>query len=364
MAGTSENQARRRGHRVAALGGGHGLYASLSALRQLDCDITAIVTVADDGGSSGRIRRELPVLPPGDLRMALAALAQGGLSGRVVGGTAGLPTQGGLTGPGALGNETAGSELAWTDILQHRIGGSGALAGHPIGNLLLTGLLELRADPVAALADLAELVSAQGSVLPMSALPLDLSARVASIDPDDPVRERVIRGQSSIAATAGKVLSIELIPPDAPACPEAVRAIEQADTVVLGPGSWFTSVIPHLLVPELAAALSETSARVVIILNLEPQVGETDDFSAVDHLEVLRQHCPSLHIDAVVADSELVSQPRTLTRYATSIGARVVLAPVAATDSGARHDPTKLGHALAAAAELSRKTQRQADRAV
>ncbi len=163
--------------RVVALGGGHGLSASLAALRLLDAEITAVVTVADDGGSSGRIRRELGVLPPGDLRMALAALAEGNVA------------------------ETDGSP--WSRVLQHRLGGIGALAGHPIGNLLLTGLMELHTDPVHALDELARLVGAAGRVLPMAVQPLDLIAEVASVDRDAPVQLRRIRGQSAIASTAG-----------------------------------------------------------------------------------------------------------------------------------------------------------------
>jgi uncharacterized cofD-like protein len=312
---------------VVALGGGHGLFASLSALRLLDADITAVVTVADDGGSSGRIRRELGVLPPGDLRMALAALADGS-------------TEDGIS--------------DWSTVLQHRIGGSGVLAGHPIGNLLLTGLMELYTDPVAALDELARLVGARGRVLPMAVRPLDLIAEVASVDRDDPVQLRRIRGQSAIAATAGRVTSITLVPPDAPACPEAVQAILHADVVILGPGSWFTSVIPHLLVPGLAAALTLTSARRVTILNLEPQAGETDGFSPEEHLRALREHCPRLKVDVVIADSGSVLDPRGLRRYTDSAGARLVLAPVAATEQ-ARHDPVMLSLALADAAGLNQE---------
>ncbi|HZE48011.1 MAG TPA: uridine diphosphate-N-acetylglucosamine-binding protein YvcK, partial [Jatrophihabitantaceae bacterium] len=212
--------------RAVALGGGHGLYASLSALRLLTTDLTAVVTVADDGGSSGRIRRELGTLPPGDLRMALRALA----------GTSELDER-------------------WAELLQHRFGGSGALAGHAVGNLLLTGFLERYGDPVAALAQVASLVGAVGRVLPMSPVPLDLIAEVDRFDPDDPVRVRRIRGQSSIASTPGRVRSIRLLPTGAPACASAVDAVREADVVVLGPGSWFTSVIPHLLLHELGKAI-------------------------------------------------------------------------------------------------------------
>ena len=317
--------------RIVALGGGHGLYASLSALRLLDVDVTAVVTVADDGGSSGRIRRELGLLPPGDLRMALSALATGWLAGD---------------------NPAAG--LPWSTVLQHRMGGGGALAGHPIGNLLLTGLMELHDDAVTALDAVADLVGARGRVLPMSPRPLDLMAEVTSVDPDDAIQFRRIRGQSAIAATAGRVKSVRLLPDDAPACPEAVQAILRADAVILGPGSWFTSVIPHLLVRELAAALTTTDAALLTVLNLEPQVGETDGFSPEEHLRVLREHCPRLQVDVVIADQDAVLDRRSLQSYTDSTGARLLLAPIAASDARARHDPCKLSLAVAEAAGLNR----------
>jgi uncharacterized cofD-like protein len=302
--------------RVVALGGGHGLHASLSALRRLPVDITAVVTVADDGGSSGRIRREFAILPPGDLRMALAALCGSGTE-----------------------------HARWGRLLQHRFGGSGGLAGHPVGNLLLTGLLDDRCDPVEALAAVGALVGAVGRVLPMSPVPLDLTAEVDHLDPDRPSRSRTIRGQSSIASTPGRVRSVRVLPPEAPACAEAVAAVREADVVVLGPGSWFTSVVPHLLLPELRAALVTTSAQIVVTLNLV-QSGETEDFSPLDLLQVLRDHAPGLTIDTVVADRNAVVDPDSLHRFATSIAARVVFADLAAHDGTPRHDPVQLATAF------------------
>jgi uncharacterized cofD-like protein len=302
--------------RVVALGGGHGLAASLAALRRLTPEVTAVVTVADDGGSSGRLRRELGALPPGDLRMALAALAGDDDWGRT-----------------------------WADVLQHRFGGTGALAGHPVGNLLLTGLAETLGEPVPALDMVARMVGAVGRVLPMSPQPLEIAAEVTGLDDADPARVRRIRGQVAVATTVGHVASVSLVPPAPPACPEAVQAVEAADLVVLGPGSWFTSVLPHVLVPGLLDALAATPARRVVALNLAAQPGETSGFSPQQHLEVLAAHAPGFRVDAVVADTHAVSDARGLMSGVSALGARLVLAPVAAGDGTPRHDPERLAAA-------------------
>jgi len=302
--------------RVVALGGGHGLAASLAALRELTPHVTAVVTVADDGGSSGRLRRELGAVPPGDLRMALAALAGDDERGRT-----------------------------WARLLQHRFGGTGALAGHPVGNLLLAGLAETLGDPVAALDVVADMVHAVGRVLPMSRQPLEIAADVVGLDDTDPARVCRIRGQVAVATTVGRVVSVMLVPPAPPACAEAVAAVTAADLVVLGPGSWFTSVLPHLLVPDLLAALADTPARRVVALNLAAQPGETAGFSPQQHLEVLAAHAPGLKVDAVVADTAAVADAHGLMSGVSALGARLLLAPVAAGDGTARHDPRRLAAA-------------------
>ncbi|MDQ3464211.1 MAG: uridine diphosphate-N-acetylglucosamine-binding protein YvcK [Actinomycetota bacterium] len=308
-----------RDPKVVALGGGHGLSTSLAALRQLTRELCAVVTVADDGGSSGRIRRELGVLPPGDLRMALATLS---------------------------GSGDGCERLA--ALLQHRFGGSGALAGHPVGNLIITGLMELlNGDAVEALATVGRMVGAQGRVLPMSPVPLEIVAMVSGIDPDHPSDVRRIRGQVAVATTPGRVLSVALMPERPPACPEAVAAIRAADAVVLGPGSWFTSVLPHVLVPGLLDAMVRTEARIVVTLNLAPQPGETEGFSPQELLDALYRHAPKLLIHTVLADEEAVIDRRGLTDTVHARGARLVLAPVAAADGSARHDPDRLAAALA-----------------
>ncbi|KWX04398.1 hypothetical protein TH66_07300 [Carbonactinospora thermoautotrophica] len=302
--------------RVAALGGGHGLAASLSALRRLTEDLTAIVTVADDGGSSGRLRAEFGVLPPGDLRKALAALC---------------------------GDDEWGQ--TWARVVQHRFASSGPLHGHAVGNLLIVALWELLRDQVTALEWVGRLLGVRGRVLPMAGVPLDIEASVRGVDPARPDEITLVRGQAQVATTRGTVLSIRLLPENPPAVPEAVAAVRDAEWVVLGPGSWFTSVIPHLLVPELARALLETSARRVVALNLAPQPGETEGFSPQKHLEVLRAHAPELRIDIVLADVGVVKDRAGLARAAADLGAELVLAPVAMDDGSPRHDPMRLAKA-------------------
>jgi uncharacterized cofD-like protein len=309
-----------RSVKAVALGGGHGLYATLLALRAITEDVTAVVTVADDGGSSGRLRRELGVLAPGDLRMALAALAaDDGAAGR------------------------------WRELFQHRFGGTGALAGHAVGNLVMAGLLEVLGDPVAMLDEVCALLRVTGRVLPMTVEPLDIEADVAGLDgdADHPDRLSRIRGQVAVATTPGRVHRVRLRPERPQACAEAVRAVGAADLVVLGPGSWFTSVLPHLLVPGLASALVNTQAHRVLILNLVPQPGETAGFSPEQYLTVLCDHAPpGFTVHAVLADIDAVAAPARLHRCAAALGGHAYLDRVADDGSTDRHDPVALAAAL------------------
>jgi uncharacterized cofD-like protein len=234
-------------------------------------------------------------------------------------------------------------------LIAHRLGGSGVLAGHPVGNLMLTALLEEATDPAGALARMTALVGAVGRVLPMSPVPLDLISVADRFDPEDPARTRRIRGQSSIASTAGRVLSVRLLPNGAPACAAAVDAVRDADLVVLGPGSWFTSVIPHLLLRELGTAIATTRAKIVVVLNLVPQAGETDDYEPHELLEVLQRHAEpygGLPVHTVLADDEAVLNPDELQRYVSAIGARLVMCGLAADDSAERHDAHRLSRAI------------------
>ncbi|MDH6141068.1 uridine diphosphate-N-acetylglucosamine-binding protein YvcK [Kitasatospora acidiphila] len=309
--------------RITALGGGQGLSASLSALRRLTSDLTAVVTVADDGGSSGRLRTELGVLPPGDLRKALAALCGDDDWGRT-----------------------------WSEVIQQRFTGTGELGGHAVGNLLIVALWEKLGDPVAALEWVGRLLNVQGRVLPMSAVPLDIEAQVRGHDPAHPAVVSAVRGQADVAITPGTVQSVRLLPEEPPAVPEAVAAVLEADWVVLGPGSWFTSVLPHLLVPELAKALVETKARRLLCLNLAPQPGETEGFTPQRHLDVIADHAPDLDVDAILVDERAVTggafgvaDLTGLHRAAERMGAALVLDTVAAKDGSPRHDPELLAAA-------------------
>lgn len=314
----------QRAQAVVALGGGHGLHASLSALRHLLDDLTvdsltAVVTVADNGGSSGRLRGEFGVLPPGDLRMALAALC---------------------------GDDEWGD--TWARVLQHRFEGEGEMRGHVVGNLLIVGLWELLGDHVDALDWVGRLLGARGRVLPMALTPMDITAEVRGLVAGDPEALTTVRGQVEVATTDGVIASIALDPAEPEVSPAVVDAIAGADWTVLGPGSWFSSVLPHLLVPDLRRALVHTDARLVVVLNLEEQAGETGGFGPADHLAVLAEHAPDLDIHTVLADRGSVGAGLgELEDMARVLGARLVLDDVAADDGSPRHDPLKLAAAYA-----------------
>jgi uncharacterized cofD-like protein len=305
-----------RDHKVVALGGGHGLHASLSALRHVVHDPTAVVTVADNGGSSGRLRGEFGVLPPGDLRMALAALCGDDDWGRT-----------------------------WEKVVQHRFAGDGEMRGHVVGNLLIVSLWELLGDHVQALDWMGRLLGASGRVLPMALTPMDITATVRGLDPADPAARSTVRGQVAVATSEGEIVSVQLDPADPEACPEAVEAVRAADWVVFGPGSWFTSVIPHLMVPDLRRAIGETGARILIVLNLEEQAGETGGFAPEDHLAALLEHAPELKVHTVLVDRGSVSDVDQLEQAVASYGAHLVVGDVALGDGTPRHDPVKLADA-------------------
>ena len=302
---------------IVALGGGHGLSASLRALRRVTNRLTAIVGVADDGGSSGRLRSEFKVLPPGDLRMALAALCGDDSWGRT-----------------------------WEKVVQHRFPEGGDLGGHALGNLLITALWQSTHDAVEGLDWVGALLEAQGRVLPLSETPLDIVARIHGHNPKFPDEVVQVRGQVEVATTQGRVLDVWVEPTDAPACAEAIVAIGNADAVVLGPGSWFTSVMPHLLIPAQRQALIETPAQRILVVNLLPQVGETTGFQPEEYVRVLRDSTPDLRVDVVLADPAHVPDIAALTAECEHIGAELALLPLASTKDPSVHDPRRLSVAF------------------
>ncbi|WP_371176893.1 uridine diphosphate-N-acetylglucosamine-binding protein YvcK [Buchananella felis] len=291
---------------VVALGGGHGLAASLRALTHVSDQLTAIVTVADDGGSSGRLRGEFGCLPPGDLRMALTALCS-----------------------------QAPREREWANVLQHRFASAGPLNGHALGNLIITGLWQLHTDSIDALDQIGALVGARGRVMPMANVPLEIAARVRDVG--------AVRGQARVAMTQN-VEEVWLEPSDPPVDERVLSAVREADWVVLGPGSWFTSVLPHLMVSDLHDALVTTPARRAVVMNLSAGSGEAAGLSQADHLAVLEEHSPDLRIDVVICDPSVRSA--ALDARVEQMGARAIYRPVRGTAGQAVHDELRLATAF------------------
>jgi len=290
--------------RIVCIGGGHGLSAALRAVRQLTNDVTAVVTVADDGGSSGVLRKWLGIPAPGDLRMAIASLAR---------------------------------DDARAALLQYRFS-EGDLAGHPLGNLLIAALADLRGDFVDAVDGVSEIAGVQGRVLPATVAPVVLRAVIGG---------QSIEGQVAIAQGPGRVERLSLDPADPPATKAAVEAISSSTLTVLGPGSLFTSVLAALLVPGIGEATRD-AARVVLVLNVVQQMGETAGMDAAAHVRALFDHVPGLRLDAVLAhegDAAGVSRPVTVDEDALA----ALRAPLVRSDliaNGPRHDPDKLAAAL------------------
>ncbi len=298
------------GPRIVALGGGHGLAVVLRAARRYAGEITAVVSVADDGGSSGRLRRgreDGDVLAPGDLRRCLVALADA---------------------------DDAGHAL-WARALDHRFE-SGELGGHALGNLMLIGLAETMGDFCAALDEAGRLVGAVGRVLPATTEPVVLKADVEG----EPVE-----GQVAVSNSAGRIRRLELVPGDAPACPDAITAIARADQVVLAPGSLYTSLLPVVCVAELATALRESPGRVVQIANLRAEIPETEGLDATDQLAVVIEH--GARIDTLMYESGDESALAADPDRVAALGVVPVAAHVAAA-SGLVHDPVELAKALSA----------------
>jgi uncharacterized cofD-like protein len=278
--------------RVVALGGGHGLAATLAAARRYAGTVTAVVSVADDGGSSGRLRQALGIPAPGDLRRCIVALGD--------------------------------PRSAWTSYFEHRFSG-GELEGHALGNLVIAGLASATGDFTAALHEAGRLVGCVGRVLPATTVPVVLTA-----DADG----HAVEGQLNVSTT-GRISAVSLTPPDVPAPAAVVEAIAEADQVVLGPGSLFTSVLAAAIVPGIRDALASTPATKVYVCNLAPQLPETEGFDVAAHVRALEAH--GIRPDVVLCHPGLLP----LGRPTVPVVERKV-----AADSTLAHDPVRLAAAL------------------
>ncbi|SKB13575.1 conserved exported hypothetical protein [Planktothrix sp. PCC 11201] len=311
-----------RGPKIVGIGGGTGLSTLLRGLKEYSANITAIVTVADDGGSSGRLRREMGVLPPGDIRNCIAALAD--------------------------------EERLLTELFQYRFTAGDGLTGHSFGNLFLTAMSEIEGDLEQAIAASSKVLAIRGQVLPATLTDVNLWAKLAD--------GRRIHGESSITEAKGKILTIGCIPPNPPALPKAVQAILEADLIIIGPGSLYTSVIPNLLVPEIAAAIASRNVPRIYICNIMTQPGETDGYTVSDHIKAIDKACGYQLFDAVLTQGT-VPPANALIRYAQEdshpvildrdlvkqLGRRIVMSNVMDVDPDTgylRHDPYRLAQVL------------------
>jgi uncharacterized cofD-like protein len=265
---------RGRGPRIVAIGGGHGLATTLRGLKEYSHNITAIVTVADDGGSSGRLRREVGILPPGDIRNCLAALSD--------------------------------DEAMLAQLFQYRFPSEQAgLDGHSLGNLFITALAEITGSFEAAVAESGRVLAVRGRVLPATLHDVSLSADVVLPHGTSQVR---VQGESQIPKSNGRVRHVWLEPGNPPAFPQAIQAILAAELIVVGPGSLYTSILPNLLVPDLAEAIRASRAFKVFVCNVATERGETTGYTCGDHLRTIERHVPGQLFDVSVANDSYDSK--------------------------------------------------------
>jgi uncharacterized cofD-like protein len=266
-----------RGPKIVAIGGGTGLSTILRGLKRITNNLTAIVTVGDDGGSSGRLREEMGVLPPGDIRNCIAALAD--------------------------------EEQLVTELFQYRFKKGEGLEGHSFGNLFLTALCSITGDMVSAVKESSKVLAIRGRVLPSTLEDMRLIAEMED--------GRIIKGESNIPDAGGKIKKLSTEPENMHALPEVIEAINEAEIIIMGPGSLYTSVIPNLLIKDIAFAISESKAKKIYICNAMTQPGETDNFSASEHLKAIINHAGYNNIvDTIFVNDKLT--PDMEQRYSQS----------------------------------------------
>ncbi|MFQ6019545.1 MAG: uridine diphosphate-N-acetylglucosamine-binding protein YvcK [Dehalococcoidia bacterium] len=304
----------RRGPKIVAIGGGTGLSNLLRGLKEYTTNLTAIVTVADDGGSSGRLRRELGILPPGDVRNCIAALAD--------------------------------AEPLVTKLFQYRFSEGSGLAGHSFGNLFIVAMSGVVGNFEEAIRQTSRVLAVRGQIIPSTLTNVTLCAKIDGA--------RTIEGESNISDSEAKerIREVFLLPANPPPCPEAVRAILEADIVVLGPGSLYTSVLPNLLVDGIKRAVVASPALKLYVCNVATQPGETDGFGVAEHTATIEEHVGQSFIHYVLTNSNLDGTPKSprsqpvQINLPTANGVRLVLADVVSQENHYHHDVKKLGQAV------------------
>lgn len=301
-----------RGPAVTVIGGGHGLSVLLRGIKSSTNNVSAVVTVADDGGSSGRLREELGIIPPGDLRNCLVALAD--------------------------------TEPLMEKLFQYRFEGNSALAGHSFGNLFIAAMNEVTGDMETALKESSKVLAVKGRVIPAS----KESVRLDAVMTDG----TVVEGESQIPEVHKKIRRVQLFPEHVQAVPAAIEAIETADAIILGPGSLYTSIMPNLLVDGVASALKKSNAIKIYICNVMTQPGETDNYSASQHVKAILDHTGRDMIDFVLVNSTPI--PETMWRGTgakpvtidedkiNALGCGLFKEDLVSTTEVGRHDPDKL----------------------
>lgn len=311
-----------RGTKVVAIGGGTGLSTLLRGIKDYSANITAIVTVADDGGSSGRLRREMGMLPPGDIRNCIASLAD--------------------------------EEKLLTELFQYRFTAGEGLNGHSFGNLFLTAMTDITGDLEGAIEASSKVLAVRGKVLPATLSDVSLWAKFED--------GRVVEGESNIPEVGGKIVEVGCKPSNPPATVAVIEAIKEAQYIIIGPGSLYTSIIPNLLVPEIREAIAQSSAPKIYVCNIMTQKGETDGYTVSDHIRAIDRVCGGKIFDAVLVQGRSPSQD--IVKYYASKqchpvyldreevvkqGRRIVQANIMSENQDSnyiRHDPKLLGKVL------------------
>jgi uncharacterized cofD-like protein len=311
------HQTRKHGPKIVAIGGGHGLSTLLRGLKTVSHNIFAVVTVADDGGSSGRLRESLGILPPGDVRNCLAALSD--------------------------------NEDLLAQLFQYRFtDAEGALEGHSFGNLFISSMAEITGSFEQAIAESGRVLAVSGRVLPASLENVNLIADIVEEESGKTIR---VEGESKITETKGRIQRVRLDPGNPAAYPEVIQAILSADIIVVGPGSLYTSILPNLLVKDILSAIRASQGLKFFICNVATQKGETDGFTCGDHLRVIEDHIGANIFDIIVAND---SSPREYNSRVEEVQVEEELREKYAvykkdlidTEHPWRHDPTKIARVL------------------